>query len=207
MHLHTHTHTHTHTEFQITAKVLYRLKLACLWYETALHTLVSNSHFPVLFLPASYWVHIFYFPPLCRWRFLGINLEVSLWNDVLHMKSEPTIIFLLKENKTLFSLICAPFSICDYNDFFFLLSSSHSLMKMLNKTGFCRGPQGPSTTYFPSGLIAVYHNIFFSLPILQLFSIHVTVLPCKSIWINFASKMLYGSEYIICLSHKEKNIL
>ena len=76
------------------------------------------------------------------------------------MKSEPTIIFLLKENKTFFSLICAPFSICGYNDFF-LLSSSHSLMKMLNKTGFCRGPQGPSTTYFPSGLIAVYHNFFF----------------------------------------------
>ena len=34
-------------------------------------------------------------------------------------KSEPTIIFLLKENKTLFSLIRAPFSISDYNDFFF----------------------------------------------------------------------------------------
>ena len=46
--------------------------------------------------------------------------------------------------------------------------------------------------------------IFFSLTILQLFSIHVTVLPCKSIWINFASKMLYGSEYIISLSHREK---
>lgn len=118
-------------------------------------------------------------------------------------KSEPTIIFLLKENKTLFSLIRAPFSICDYNDFFFfLLSSSHSLMKTLNKTGLCRGPQVPGI--FQVVWLLFIMTFFFPLPILQLFSIHVTVLPCKSIWINFASKMLYGSEYIICLSHREK---
>lgn len=45
--------------------------------------------------------------------------------------------------------------------FFFLLPSSHSLMKMLNKTGLCRGPQGPNTRYFLSGVIAVYHDLFF----------------------------------------------
>lgn len=78
-------------------------------------------------------------------------------------------------------------------------------MKMLNKTWFCRGPQDPKPSIFLSDLIAVYHGPFFlSLTILQLFSIFVTVLPCKSIWINFLSKMLYGSEYIIFLSHQEK---
>lgn len=63
--------------------------------------------------------------------------------------------------------------------------------------------QGPNIRYFSMWFDCCL-SWFFSPAILQLLSIHVTVLPYKSIWINFASKMLYGSEYIISLSHREK---
>lgn len=77
-------------------------------------------------------------------------------------------------------------------------------MKTLNKLGFAEVPKAQVPGIFQVVWLLFIMTFFFPLPILQLFSIHVTVLPCKSIWINFASKMLYGSEYIICLSHREK---
>ena len=160
-HTHTHTcthaHTHTHTEFQIIAKVVYSLQLAWLWYETAVHTAVSNSHFLVLFLPALYWVHIFYFSPPCIWRFLVIDLEVSLWNDVLQIWTYDHFSFERKLCSNWYVLHFLYVTIMIFS----LLSSSHSLMKILNKTGLWKGPQGPSTSYVPSGLIAVYHDFFF----------------------------------------------